>query len=103
VSRGDFSVVVAVDGSPTVPRVTIAGELDLASVDQVRMAVEPLAGPGVACLELDLAAVEFLDSSGLAVFIELARCHRLRIVAASNPVRRIITVTGLDEVLGLDP
>ena len=102
-NQGDYGLVVEVDGTNAVPHLSIAGELDLASVDQVRQAVEPILGTAVERIEFDLSAVEFLDSSGLAVFIELATAHPLRIVAASTPVRRIITVTGLDEVLGLDP
>lgn len=94
---------VEVDGSTGVPRLIIAGELDLASADIVRAAIDPAIGPNVERLDLDLARVSFIDSSGLSVFIELAAQVPLRVVGASPAVRRIITVTGLDDLLGLDP
>jgi len=103
VSSIEDGLEVTVDGTAAVPRVTISGELDLASADQVRLAVTPVLGPEVERIELDLAAVEFLDSSGLSVLLELAAAHPVRIVAASVPVQRIVTITGLDEALGLAP
>ncbi len=93
--------VVEVAGTPAVPVVRVSGELDLASADAVRSTVDGSMTDATERVELDLAGLEFLDSSGLSVFIELAARLPVTIVGASDPVRRIIDVTGLDEVLGL--
>lgn len=99
---GDGATVVA-DGAPAAPVVRVSGELDLSSVEAVRAALDASVGDGAARVELDLGALEFLDSSGLSLFVELAGRIPVTIVAASDPVRRIIDVTGLGEVLGLSP
>jgi anti-sigma B factor antagonist len=92
---------VTVAGTATVPLVTVRGELDLSTADTVRGAVAPVFTDACERVELDLAQLEFLDSSGLAVFIEMAARLPVSIRAASDAVRRIIAVTGLEEVLGL--
>jgi len=76
----------------------VAGEIDIATADQLRRVLEGMAGPIV----LDLNEVEFLDSAGIAVLVEayLPRQERgevFRIVAASLPVRRVLEISGLLE------
>ena len=52
---------------------------------------------------LDLASVDFLDSSGVALLIRLANHFgQVRARAAAPPVRRVIQVLGLADRLGLD-
>ena len=94
---------VDVTGTPDAPVVRVSGELDIASVDAVRAALDAGVTDQAQGVELELADLGFLDSSGLSVFIELAARLPVSIRSASPPVRRIITVTGLDEVLGLRP
>ena len=95
------AVHVEVSGTPTTPIVRVSGELDLAGADTVRTELETAVTAGAEGVELELGDLDFLDSSGLSVFIELAARLPVSITSASNPVRRIITVTGLDDVLGL--
>ena len=57
-------------------------------------------------LELDMAAVSLIDSTGLRALTvlsqELASAGgHLRIVRPSLPVRRVLQLTGLDRLLGL--
>jgi anti-sigma B factor antagonist len=94
---------IEVDGTAAVPRVRFTGELDLAGVVAARAALADGVGESAERVELELGELAFLDSSGLSVFIELARRVPVTILSASGPVRRIITVTGLDETLGLAP
>lgn len=54
-------------------------------------------------LLLDLAAVEFMDSSGLGVLVASLKAARaaggdLRLAAASPPVERLLRLTTLDRV-----
>ena len=53
---------------------------------------------------LDLGAVDFIDSSGVRALIRVWREHgdRVRLVAASHPVRRVLEIAGLTDGLGLD-
>jgi anti-anti-sigma factor len=80
---------------------TLRGELDLATAEVARAVLRPAVADGAQRLELDLAQVTFVDSSGLALFLELASSITVAVVAASTAVRRIVETTGLQEALGL--
>jgi anti-anti-sigma factor len=78
------------------------GELDIATVDAVR---SELAGrePGEGVV-LDFRGVDFLDTSGIQVTVEIWRASteegfELRIVPAAPHVHRVFVLAGLDEVL----
>ncbi len=85
--------------------VAVAGEIDLLTADQLREALEA----EVVRRELvvvDLTAVEFLSSSGLAA---LALAHRaaveagreLRLVAGNRVTLRPIQITGMADEIGV--
>lgn len=79
------------------------GDLDLAGVADVAATLDELLDHDEQPLLLDLADVQFLDSSGVAVLIRLAnRFQPVRARAAGAPVRRVIEVLGLADRLGLD-
>src|SRR4051794_28378505 len=88
--------------------VSIAGELDIATVPRVR---EALASPVVAGAEavvVDLTEVSFMDSTGLAALLELqraltARGGRLAIACPEGPARLLLDVTGVADKLELHP
>lgn len=71
VPRPTLRVSAAETGSMTVLRV--AGELDLATAETLREHVRACSGPEVERLVLDLAGVEFVDVTGLGVFVEAQR------------------------------
>lgn len=80
--------------------VRVVGEIDIATVDSVRAAVATAMERGPTRLVIDMAAVSFMDSSGIAVLIEAARqTDSVLIRRPSNAVRRVIETTGLTEVL----
>jgi anti-anti-sigma factor len=90
--RGNSALVVA-------PR----GEVDLATVDLVREAVEREKEPGED-LVLDLREVGFMDTSGLRYVLELNdRASRdgynLRLVKGPRPVQRVFEVSGVERRL----
>jgi len=84
-------------GDATVVR--LAGELDLYNADQVRVALLAAIDEGPARLIVDLAQVEFLDSTALGVLVE-ARSRlspgALLLAAPQLETRRALHVTGLD-------
>ena len=78
------------------------GELDIATVDRLRDAVAAR-GDGEA-LVVDLAGLEFLDTSGLQLMVALHRRARdegyeLTIVRGPHEVQRVFEIAGLDGVL----
>jgi anti-sigma B factor antagonist len=92
--RGDWHVL------------SVVGELDVSSSPQVRNEVVRLVTDGATDVVLDLTAVPFVDSFGLGVLVSaLKRTRagggRLALVVTEPNVRRLLTLTGLDEVFEL--
>ncbi|HWM23151.1 MAG TPA: STAS domain-containing protein [Ilumatobacteraceae bacterium] len=82
--------------------IRVTGEIDIATADIIRQAVAVATEPRPARLVFDLLAVDFIDSSGLAVLLEAAKtADSVRIDPASNIVRRVIEATGLSEMFGM--
>jgi anti-sigma B factor antagonist len=91
--------VSTIDGAVVVQ---LAGELDLYNADDVRAALAEAAEAEPRCVVVDLAAVEFLDSTALGVLIE-ARAKlgdgKLRLAGPQLGTRRTLQVSGLDRRL----
>ena len=89
--------------------VTVAGEIDVLTVDRLRAAVaagfEQL--PDEATLVIDMTDVTFLGSPGLQALVDATRAARRRseplhiVVDHTRPVIRPIELAGLDDVLAL--
>ncbi|MDA2809318.1 STAS domain-containing protein [Nocardiopsis sp. RSe5-2] len=86
-------------------RLSIRGELDLVGAAEARgtaCGAERRAGP---LLVVDLTGLDFIDSSGLALLVELERRRRARggrmavRVAGSGRPARVLGCSGLDQVL----
>jgi anti-sigma B factor antagonist len=84
--------------------IRLSGELDMVSVETVRSVIEgALAGPGDR-LVFEVSALDFMDSSGIALLISMTR--KVTAVEVRNPtaiVRRIIELTGLTDILIMVP
>lgn len=81
-----------------------AGRLTVVGAPQVRQAVDDLIEDGQVRIVVDLAATEFIDSSGLGSLIGALKAARLaegdlRIAAAPDQVRMVLRLTNLDRVL----
>ena len=83
--------------------VRLGGELDLYNADTVRQALLDVARTGPERLVLDLAEVEFIDSTGLGALIEargaMPNRRGLLIAAPAIETRRALKVSGLDRHL----
>lgn len=84
--------------------VELAGELDVYSAPQLRDVLAEAAARSAPLIVVDLAALEFMDSSGLGVLVagwKRARAQggRLSVAAPSARVARIFRTTGLDRAL----
>jgi anti-sigma B factor antagonist len=86
--------------------VEVAGELDLASVPELRTCLLGLVADGCDDLVVSLEGVEFCDSSALGVFVG---CHRRLSAAAGRfelhrpppVIRHLFSVSGLDQILNV--
>ena len=85
-------------------RLTLVGELDIATVPRLEQALEEALARRPAELVLDLRPLGFLDSSGLRQFIVLADRAReegwtLLLVRPAKPVLSIFQITRAEENL----
>ena len=88
------------------PGVAVRGEIDVASVTELELALDAAIHSSTGAFVLDLDEVEFLDSSGLSAILRaralLARTDReLAIVCRPGPVRRLFDVAGVADLLNL--
>ena len=85
--------------------VELAGELDLYNAEELRATLHEAAGRKPERLVIDLAAVSFLDSTALGVFVEarqrLVNRNGFLLAAATRDVRRTLEVSGLDRHFGV--
>ena len=92
-----------------VARITLRGELDMATAPILEEHLSRSGGNGTIAVVLDLHGVTYVDSSGLRAFLrarDRARHdgHRLIFVGANEQVRRVLALTGTEELLeGGDP
>jgi anti-anti-sigma factor len=86
----------------------VRGELDIASAPDLREELLGLLRPGASRLIIDLSAVGYADTSGVAVLVGTGRRARLlggwlRLVSPAPEVTRVLSVTGLNRHLATFP
>jgi len=100
---------VELDGRISIDRLpsgwTVAGELDASTAPLLSDAFAELPDT-TAQVDIDLAGVTFIDSSGLRVLIALndrvtSEGGRVVVSSASNTVRRLLEITGLESTFGV--
>ncbi len=102
------SFACSVSVSERVARVTVAGELDIATVPQLDAALRR-AAVDCASVVLDLRGLEFLDSSAAHLLLAANRRQRraggrLVVVRGTAEIGSYLALVGLDRQLGLvDP
>ena len=91
---------------PTV--VPLEGEIDLNETPQVMSLLAPLIAEQQPRIHVDLSRVSYIDSSGLATFIDAmqrvqAYGGEFALVALGTSVRRILEIARLDQVFTILP
>ncbi len=84
----------------------VEGEIDTLTAGALERALDQLLADPAEVLVIDMVAVTFLASSGLAVLIRAAHQageRRLRLVSATRAVRRPMEITGSDQLFDLYP
>ncbi len=86
-------------------RITVHGELDLATAPDLRTAIDDaIAERGAERIVVDLSDMTFCDSSGIRILLRAMRVSQLHqvdltMVPAAPSVQRIFLLAGLDEAL----
>jgi anti-anti-sigma factor len=88
-------------------RLDVGGEIDLATIDELRDHLSFLVEAGIGDVEIDMAAVTFCDAAVLRVLLAVRHAldaggRHLHIVNPSAPTVRLLQLAGLDAIL-LDP
>ena len=103
----DGSIDLEVTRVPGATVLSVAGELDVATAPALLEEALRLLGRGDDRIVLDLAAVPFLDSSGINAIVGILRSTRHRgHVAIAGPcraVQRVFDLTSLDRLLPIAP
>lgn len=84
----------------------VSGEIDVATAPKLREKIISLVGEGCLSIVVDLAAVDFLDSTGLGVLVGALKRVRehdgeLRIACDEPRIVKVFEITGLTDVFGL--
>jgi anti-sigma B factor antagonist len=105
--RSEYSLVVATRGSPWVRVVEAAGSIDLLTTPKLAEHLSIALAEGIPVIVVvDLRQIDFIGAAGLSVLVaadQRARAQQitLRVVASTHAVRRILSVTGLDQTLSV--
>ena len=84
--------------------VKVSGELDISNIDSLREALDQIPTSPPPAIVFDLCELRFIDSSGIALLLTTA--HQVPSVQVRQPtpaVRRVIEITGLTDVLPIEP
>jgi anti-sigma B factor antagonist len=85
---------------------TLRGEVDVYTAPRLRQAIVDLVDAGSPLVVVDMANVDFLDSTGLGVLVEglkraRARSSDLAIVATQDKILKIFDITGLNKAFAI--
>jgi anti-sigma B factor antagonist len=91
--------------SPDAARVTVSGEVDLATAPALLQAAEELVKSTEGDVAIDMSEVTFIDSTGLGVLVQIrnavtGRGSSLVFATPSRSVQRALSLAGLDKVFG---
>lgn len=86
--------------------IAVEGEVDVDVAEDLEAELLRVEASDATVIVLDLAAVEFADSSALRVVLAAADraaehpvADRLRVVRGSGPVRRLFALTGTEDIV----
>ena len=86
------------------PLIKLVGDLDISSVDELRVAVEAATATTPQRLTFDLSGLRFMDSAGISVLLGAARdIPAVALLEPQAAVRRVIELTGLGQILEVRP
>ncbi|MEF2292824.1 MULTISPECIES: STAS domain-containing protein [Virgibacillus] len=95
-----------VNEQPSKSIVYLAGEIDAYTAPDLKEALIPLMRQEEQVVEVDLAEVNYMDSTGLGTFISALKSSKeynskLTLVNIQDRVLRLFQITGLDEIMDI--
>ena len=97
-TQHDVGVRPSVEGDTAV--LVIHGEIDVASAPRVREELNRVIDGGARRIVFDVGAVDFIDSSGLAVLVTaLRRAESVTLRNPSHAVSRVVEISGLSDTI----
>lgn len=86
----------------------VEGEVDIYTAPSLRDQVSGLVDEGRSKIVVNLLGVGFMDSSGLGALVAALKRVKerdgdLRVVCDEGPVRRVLSITGLQQVFSVFP
>jgi anti-sigma B factor antagonist len=101
-------LVTSLDRTDDTVTVALHGEVDVATVDQVRVAFADAIAGRPRAIEVDLRDLSFIDSTGLGALVfgfQRSREENIgfRLARPSPGVRQTLVLSGLLEVVDLGP
>jgi anti-sigma B factor antagonist len=101
-------IVTRVDPDAGTTTVALLGEVDVLTVDQVRVALEEALAARPREIEVDLSGLDFIDSTGLGALIfgfQRARDAGIgyRLARPKRSVHQILMLSGVLEVVEFTP
>ena len=81
-------------------RIALYGEFDIQSAADASRALQELLSRDLDAVTIDLSGLDFMDSTGVKFLVDgretaLARNVKLSLVHGGDPVRRVLTVSGV--------
>ena len=88
--------------------VAVQGELDLLTAPELAARIGAMLRAEPGDVVLDLSETGFIDSAGLAILLNVQRRlerrrRQLRVICDDGPVKRVIELARLTEILGVVP
>ena len=85
---------------PRSARIALYGQFDIASAAEASRALQELLSRDLDAVIVDLSGLDFMDSTGVKFLVEgrqsaLARGVKLSLVPRGDPVKRVLTVSGV--------
>lgn len=87
--------------------VKVSGELDAYTAPKLREKLMPLTEQENVNITIDLNEVNYMDSTGLGVFVGLLKSVKknngnLKLVNLSDRLQRLFSITGLSEIMDIN-
>jgi anti-sigma B factor antagonist len=87
--------------------VKVSGEIDVYTAPKLRDALFPLTENNQVKMTVDLTEVDYMDSTGLGVFVGVfknirSKSGELKLVGLSGRLNRLFEITGLAEIMDIN-
>lgn len=95
-----FSATTLTDGRNGI---AVTGEVDIYTVGDFREPIEALIGSGQETVYLDFSDLDYIDSTGIGVLIELrkqsmAKNQKMILVKPKKNIEKLFKMTGVDQI-----